>query len=84
MFQAGVTYDTSPVSDRNRTPDMPMDRQIRYAFGVQHEMTERLTLGGSFVYADYGDGKIDNTALLQGDYKRNDIYFFALNANWKF
>jgi hypothetical protein len=47
-------------------------------------MTERLTLGGSFVYADYGDGKIDNTALLQGDYKRNDIYFFALNANWKF
>jgi len=22
--------------------------------------------------------------LLEGDYKRNDILFFALNANWKF
>ena len=22
--------------------------------------------------------------LLKGDYKRNEIFFFAMNANWKF
>ena len=36
-----------------------------------------------FVYADYCEAKIDNQ-LLKGDYKRNDIVFFAMNANWKF
>jgi hypothetical protein len=30
--------------------------------------------GAQFVYADYG---------LKGDYKANDIYFFAFNLNWK-
>ena len=39
--------------------------------------------GAQFVYADYGKAKIDND-LLKGDYKRNDIFFFAMNANWKF
>ncbi len=24
------------------------------------------------------------TLLLIGDYSRNDIFFFAINANWKF
>jgi len=83
LLQLGVSYDTSPVDSDDRTPDMPMDRQIRYATGVQYKWTDRLSLGGEFVYADYGKAKIDND-LLKGDYKRNDIFFFAMNANWKF
>jgi long-chain fatty acid transport protein len=62
---------------------MPIDRQIRYATGVQYKWSDRLSTGAQFVYADYGKAKIDNT-LLQGDYKRNDIFFFAANASWKF
>jgi opacity protein-like surface antigen len=62
---------------------MPMDRQIRYAAGVQHEWSDTVTVGGQFVYADYGKGEIDNPNL-KGDYKSNDIIFLALNANWKF
>jgi long-chain fatty acid transport protein len=64
-------------------PDMPIDRQIRYATGVQYKWSDRLSTGAQFVYADYGNAKIDND-LLKGDYKRNDLFFFALNANWKF
>jgi long-chain fatty acid transport protein len=30
LLQAGITYDTSPVSDKHRTADLPIDRQIRY------------------------------------------------------
>jgi hypothetical protein len=62
---------------------MPIDRQIRYALGTQYRWSERLSVGGQFVYADYGDAEINN-ALLIGEYSRNDIFFLAFNASWKF
>jgi long-chain fatty acid transport protein len=83
LLQLGFAYDTSPVDSDDRTPDMPIDRQIRYATGAQYQWSERLSTGAQFVYADYGKAKIDND-LLKGDYKRNDLFFFALNASWKF
>jgi long-chain fatty acid transport protein len=83
LLQLGFSYDSSPVDSDDRTPDMPMDRQIRYATGAQYKWSERLSTGAQFVYADYGKAKIDND-LLKGEYKRNDIFFLALNANWKF
>lgn len=60
-----------------------MYRQIRYASGVQYQWKESLSVGEQFVYADYGDAKIKND-ILRGEYERNDIFFFALIANWKF
>ena len=83
LLQLGLSYDTSPVDSDDRTPDMPMDRHIRYATGVQYKWSDRLSTGAQFVYADYGKAKIDNQ-LLQGEYKTNDIFFLAFNANWKF
>jgi long-chain fatty acid transport protein len=83
LLQLGLSYDTSPVDKEDRTPDMPMDRQIRYATGVQYKWSDQLSTGAQFVYADYGKAKIDNQ-LLQGEYKTNDIFFLAFNANWKF
>ena len=83
LLQLGFAYDTSPVDSDDRTPDMPMDRQIRYATGAQYQWSDRLSTGAQFVYADYGDAKIKND-LLRGDYERNDIFFLAFNVNWKF
>ncbi len=83
LLQLGFSYDTSPVDSDDRTPDMPMDRQIRYSLGAQYKWSENISVGSQFVYADYGDAKIRNN-LLRGDYERNDIFFFALNLNWKF
>ena len=83
MLQAGITYDTNPSEATYRTPDMPIDRQWRYAVGAQYTLRENLTLGGAFQYADYGSADIVNDLLL-GNYSDNQIYFFALNANWKF
>jgi len=83
LLQLGFAYDTSPVDADDRTPDMPIDRQIRYAFGAQYTWSENVSVGGQFVYADYGDAEIKNNLLI-GDYERNDLFFFALNANWKF
>jgi long-chain fatty acid transport protein len=80
LQQLSFAYDTSPVDKDDRTPDMPIDRQIRYATGVQYKWSDRLSTGAQFVYADYAKAKKDND-LLKGEYKRNDIFFFALNAN---
>ncbi|MCZ6800760.1 MAG: outer membrane protein transport protein [Nitrospirae bacterium] len=84
LLRTGFAYDSSPVDSKDRTADMPMDRQLRYAVGAQYQWSDRLNLGGSFVYADYGKAKINNNNTLKGDYKRNDLFFFALNASWTF
>jgi long-subunit fatty acid transport protein len=62
---------------------MPIDRQIRYSLGAQYKWSEKLSVGSQFEYADYGSAKIKNR-LLKGDYEHNDIFFFAVNLNWKF
>jgi long-chain fatty acid transport protein len=51
LFQLGFAYDTSPVDSNDRTPDMPMDRQIRYATGVQYQWRDRLSIGGDPIVA---------------------------------
>jgi long-chain fatty acid transport protein len=84
LLQAGIAYDTSPVSDGNRTADLPVDRQIRYAIGAQYQWSERMTLGGAFEYIDLGNGRIDNPAVLEGDYEDNHIFMIALNLGYKF
>ena len=83
LIRAGVAYDTNPVDASDRTPDMPIDRQVRYAAGVQYEYSETLTLGVSFEYMDMGSAKI-RRPLFRGDYEDNDIYVVGVFANWKF
>jgi long-chain fatty acid transport protein len=84
LLQAGIAYDTSPVSDANRTAYLPMDRQIRYAVGAQYQWSESLNVGGAFEYIDLGDAKIDDPTLLTGEYKTNRIFMFALNFDYRF
>ncbi|MHC4132180.1 MAG: OmpP1/FadL family transporter [Planctomycetota bacterium] len=83
LIRAGVGYDTNPVDSTDRTPDMPIDRQVRYATGVQYEYSETLTLGASFEYIDLGSAKI-NRPLFKGEYEDNDMYVAGVFANWKF
>jgi long-chain fatty acid transport protein len=83
LLQAGIAYDTSPVSDGKRSADIPIDRQIRYAVGAQHQFTERLALGGAFEYIDLGDASIKSNTL-RGDYQDNRIFAFSINMNYKF
>jgi len=63
LLQLGFAYDTSPIDSDDRTPDMPIDRQIRYSLGAQYKWSENISVGSSFVYADYGDAKIKNNLL---------------------
>ena len=82
MLQGGIAYDTSPVDEEDRTPDLPVDRQIRYAVGAEYDWSETQTIGVSFVYADLGDAEIERT-LFSGEYDENDFFFFGLHSKWR-
>lgn len=89
LWSVGFAYDSSPVDKDDRTPDMPLDRQIRYATGVQYDWGENVTLGAAYEYLDAGDAKIDQQGGplqgdLKGDYKTNEIHVINLNLIWRF
>ena len=91
LLSAGVAYDDSPVDDEDRTPDMPLDRQIRYATGLQYDLSEDVTIGAAYTFLDTGDAKIeidgaDNPLRgeLVGDYGSNYVNFFNVNVVYRF
>ncbi|MHC4265999.1 MAG: OmpP1/FadL family transporter [Planctomycetota bacterium] len=83
LLRSGIAYDTNPVDATDRTADMPIDRQVRYAVGADYKWSETLTVGAAFVYADMGSAKI-NSSTLSGKYDDFDIYMLGVYANWKF
>ena len=83
LLQTGITYDTSPVSTGHRVATLPIDRQIRYAVGAQHEFSEKLSFGGALEYIDLGKARVRSDSLL-GEYDTNRIFAFSLNMNYKF
>ncbi|MDJ0780117.1 MAG: outer membrane protein transport protein [Gammaproteobacteria bacterium] len=82
VVQAGIGYDTSPVDADDRTADLPIDRQVRYAFGMTRYLPSGLEVSGSLVYADYGDAEIDAPGF-QGEYESNDLLFVSFSFNWR-
>ena len=73
LQQREVFFDTSPLDLEDHTPDMPIDRQIRYTTEIQYKWRDRLSTGAQFVYAEYGKVKIDND-LIKG--YTNEMTFF--------
>jgi long-chain fatty acid transport protein len=63
LLQPGISINTSTVDLEDRTPDVPIDRQIRYGTGVEFNWSDRLSTGERFVYADYGKVKLDNDSF---------------------
>lgn len=86
-LRAGVGYDTKPVDAQDRTADMPIDEQFRYAIGADYVRDSGMRVSGSLVYADYGDAEIDSEKLpplfgIKGKYSSNEIWFANVSFNW--
>jgi long-chain fatty acid transport protein len=89
LWSVGAAYDTSPTDEDTRTPDLPLDRQIRIGTGIQYDWNENVILGAAYEYLDAGEAKIDQgggplQGPLKGEYDPNAIHFFAVNLIWKF
>jgi long-chain fatty acid transport protein len=82
-FTAGVSYDTSPQTDGRRTPDLPVDEQIRIAAGFTRDVRDDFTIGAYINYADLGDSRIENSAYV-GEYSSNSLLQISMNFSWKF
>jgi len=88
-LMAGVHYDSSPVSNSDRTIDQPLDRQIRYAFGAQYDYSRDITISAAYELLDAGKAKVDQSGLarqgtLSGEFETNYIHIFNINASWRF
>ena len=89
LWSVGAAYDTSPTDGDTRTPDLPLDRQIRLGTGIQYDWNDNITVGAAYEYLDAGEAEIDQAGKplkgpLKGEYDPNSIHFFALNLIWKF
>jgi long-chain fatty acid transport protein len=82
-FTGGVSYDTNPVDARNRTPELPVDRQIHYAMGTQYQLNSNVSVGGYMNYADLGKGRI-HTEYYSGKFNNNGILNLSVYLDWKF
>ena len=90
LLMLGWAYDTSPISStKDRSPAMPVDRQFRYAAGVQYEWNKDVALGLAYTLIDAGECKINKqggvvTGDLEGKYDPNIIHAFNLNFVYRF
>ena len=89
LYSLGFAYDSSPVDDKDRTPDMPLDRQLRFGTGLQYDWNKDITVGVAYEYFDAGDAEINQQGgplqgSLEGDYKTNEIHFFNATLIWRF
>lgn len=86
-LMAGVAYDSSPVSNGDRTVDLPIDEQIRYAMGMTYQYSKRITFGTAYELIDLGDAKVNQTQLgnnIEGKYNTNYLHILNINMNYKF
>jgi len=90
LMSAGVAYDTSPIKHSDdRSPALPLDRQIRYALGLQYDLDENVTLGCAYEFLDAGKARVDKAGGafrgdLKGKYDTNFINLFNMNIVWRF
>ena len=88
LFSAGFAYDSSPVSEANRGPSLPIDRQLRYGAGIQYQINADLILGIANEELDLGSAPYDTqhgplAGRVQGDFSSNIIDFMGINVVWK-
>jgi long-chain fatty acid transport protein len=89
LLTAGFAYDTSAVSDANRTVAFPVDRQFRYAFGVQYAVNKDVTIGAAYTLIDAGSAALNQAGgplqgTLVGDYSPNLLHAIGFNVAWRF
>jgi len=88
MLSAGFAYDSSMVSDGDRTVSAPVAAQYRYAGGVQYQWTEHLRTGLAYEFMWQGKMPLEQSrrtgAALSGQFTNTLINFFSLSLIYVF
>ena len=82
----GLSYDSSPVTDKNRTIDLPMDEQLQAGASYFVEGKKlSYAIGTSVMYA--GDAKVDQTAQgvrFKGEFDTNLVFSLGGTVRYVF
>jgi long-subunit fatty acid transport protein len=83
----GISYDSSPVTNKDRTADLPMDEQFRVAAAYGKDNPIGLSYSFSTSYVYFGEGKMDQTAQgerFKGEFDTNYLIFVAASVHYRF
>jgi len=86
-YSIGFSYDSSPVSNKDRTIDLPFDETYKLSAAYAWKGSRRLdfALGGTLAY--FGEGKVDQTAQgvrFKGKFDTNMALFLGGTARYVF
>ncbi len=90
LWNAGVAYDSSAVSDGNRTWSNPMAEQYRIATGATYALDENTDLNLSYALILMGDIEVDQTKQLNANDRVagsfDNAWLSAINGSmtWRF
>ncbi|PXX51565.1 long-chain fatty acid transport protein [Pseudomonas sp. LAMO17WK12:I10] len=89
LWNFGIAYDTSAVSDSNRTLTVPMGAAWRFATGLTYSLNKETDLNFSWVAVWMGDMPIDQQKTLSGEHTSGEFsnaWIQALTGNmtWRF
>ncbi|MBX3731114.1 MAG: outer membrane protein transport protein [Verrucomicrobiae bacterium] len=85
----GVAYDSSPVSDTDRSVVLPLGIAWRFGAGVQWQATPSLSFGAAYEFLWAGDMTVDQgtedslRGRVAGTYQGANFSFVTLNVNWR-
>lgn len=89
LWDFGIAYDTSAVSDGDRTLTVPMGAAWRFAAGLTYSLDKETDLNFSWVTVWMGDMSVDQTKSLSGNRVSGEFdnaWIQALTANmtWRY
>jgi long-chain fatty acid transport protein len=89
QFTGGFAYDTSAVSDANRTVMLPMGEAYRFGLGALWKYSKNLEFGAAYEFTWAGDMPVNQPpsayrGTISGSFEDVYFMFFSLNLTWRF
>ncbi len=86
-YSLGISYDSSPVSNKDRTIDLPFDETYKLSAAYAWKGHEKLDFGLGATLLYFGDGKVDQTAQgvrFKGKFDTNMALFLGGTLRYVF
>jgi long-chain fatty acid transport protein len=89
MLQGGFSYDSSPVKDSKRYPDIPVGEAYRFSVGQRFTPVEHVEMFASYTGLWSGDPDLDDVTLpdgtvMNGKFQPSWIHFVSMGINLNF
>jgi long-chain fatty acid transport protein len=89
LLSAGVSYDSSMMDDKDRTPDLPLGESWRFGLGARYDWSEKLAFGAGYTLLWSGDLDMDVNrgplaGRVSGAYENTSMSFMNFYLNCKF